>query len=207
MRIACSNLETEKTFPTGLFFTTDGDMRKRELRYRIDNLEILYHSREKYFWSFYYLTDKFLPGSYLHFADIAKILTEHYSKSPRRLEEIAMKTCKRHGVSSSGMTPSVIRNDTFGFILPQAEDNILPKIGLLSFRNIWVLNGNCWRNYKFAILGSPQEIKWTNLISYFQLKMTHLIPNHSNSWQNIHSCPRTTPRTTWPRTARSCLFC
>ena len=68
MRIACSNLETEKTFPTGLFFTTDGDMRKRELRYRIDNLEILYHSREKYFWSFYYLTDKFLPGSYLHFA-------------------------------------------------------------------------------------------------------------------------------------------
>ena len=144
MRIACSNLETEKTFPTGLFFTTDGDMRKRELRYRIDNLEILYHSREKYFWSFYYLTDKFLPGSYLHFADIAKILAEHYSKSPRRLEEIAMKTCKRHGVSLSGMTPSVIRNDTFGFILPQAGDNILPKILLLTWKYLgfkWKIAG------------------------------------------------------------------
>ena len=52
---------------------------------------------------------------------------------------------------------------------------------------------NSWRNYKFAILGSPQEIKWTNLISYFQLKMTLLIPNHSNSWQMFTPAPGRRP--------------
>ena len=118
LNIACSNLRTGRSFPTGLFFTTDGDLRKRESRYRIDNLEVLYHVTDKHFWSFYFLTDKFLPGSYLHFTDVAKILTENHSRSPGRLEEIAMKKCKIEGISTQHMTPQVIRNDRLGFLFP-----------------------------------------------------------------------------------------
>ena len=126
LNIACSNLRKEKSFPKGLFFTTDGDLRKRELRYRIDNLEVLYHVTDKYYWSFYFLTEKFLPGSYLHFTDVAKILSDHYSKSPGRLEELAMKKCKIQGASTKDMTPQVLRNDRLGFLLPDDDtpDNL-----------------------------------------------------------------------------------
>lgn len=126
LNIACSNLRIGKSFPVGLFFTTDGDLRKRESRYRIDNLEVLYHVTDKHFWSFYFLTEKFLPGSYLHFTDVAKILSEHYSKSPGRLEEIAMKKCKSQGTLTKDMTPQVLRNDRLGFLFPDDDipDNL-----------------------------------------------------------------------------------
>ena len=126
LNMACSNLRKGRRFPKGLFFTTDGDLRKRESRYRIDNLEVLYHVTDKYFWSFYFLTEKFLPGSYLHFMDVAKILSEHYSKSPERLEEIAMKKCKIQGISTQNMTPQVLKNDRLGFLFPddKVPDNL-----------------------------------------------------------------------------------
>ena len=122
LRIACSNMRKENSFPSGIFLAGANDsMAVRKLRYRIDNLEVLYNAKGHFFWRNYYLTEMFLPGSYLHFSDVARIIIEHHSKAPRRLEELAMTRARRSGVSRDQMTRAVVANDRVGFYTPEDD--------------------------------------------------------------------------------------
>jgi len=121
LKIVSSRLLPSGKCPEGIFLGSDGDI-SRSKRFRIDNLEILYHLKEVTLWKYYFLTEKFLPGSHLTYSDVAKIIYEHYSKSPRKLEELASICAKRNNMSLSGCSQSVVTNDRVGFYFPL--DNI-----------------------------------------------------------------------------------
>ena len=70
--------------PMGLFFEIYGTM-TRPARHRIDNIQILFHLREKVLSTGHFLTEKFLPGANIRFGDIAHIIL-----GTKRLEELAM---------------------------------------------------------------------------------------------------------------------
>ena len=123
LQIASSRQKLEGTFATGLFLTSDGIQSRRLARYRIDNLEILYHLKDKTVWSYYFLSEKFLPGCHLLFSDVAKIISDHWSKSPKRLEELSMMSMKKLKFSSDKreLAEHLIFNDKYGFYLPEDE--------------------------------------------------------------------------------------
>ena len=120
LKIACSNMRKENSFPTGIFLPGASDsLNSWKSRYRIDSLEVLFNSKENFFWHNYWLTEMFLPGSYLHFSDVARVIIEHHSKTPRRLEELAMARARRSGVSPDQMSRQVLANDRVGFNFPE----------------------------------------------------------------------------------------
>ena len=121
VRVVCSNVRNEEPFPTGLFLSSDCDVTSRQARYRIDNLEVLYHSKGHQVWKKYFLTDLFLPGSYLLFSDLARVIVEHYARTPPRLEELAMTRVRRTGVALDQMTRPLLDNDRLGFLTPEDD--------------------------------------------------------------------------------------
>lgn len=130
VEICCSNLRPNGSHPRGLYFEVSSAEEKSKCgRFRIDNLEMLYHVEDKYFWKHYFLTEKYLPGSYLRYGDVAKILFEHHQNSPHRLEELAMMKAKREDSSSSleNISKQVVRNDEYGFFEPENFQKDLMK--------------------------------------------------------------------------------
>jgi len=138
LQIVSSRQKLEGTFPTGLFLTSDGIQSRRLARYRIDNLEILYHLKDKTVWSFYFLSEKFLPGCHLLFGDVAKIISDHWSTSPKRLEELSM-TCmkKMNNFGEMKLAQQLFYNDKYGFYLPEDEvPSSLTKEGIELFTQL-----------------------------------------------------------------------
>jgi len=117
--IVCSN-KTKNDHPTGLFFGSDGTI-TRANRYRIDNIQILFHLREKVLWTGYFLTDKFLPGAHLRFGDIAHIIMEHHRVGTKRLEELAMEKVLRNNIALDCASRVVIDNAANGFYDPDCD--------------------------------------------------------------------------------------
>ena len=115
VRIVCSKLREGKSFPTGLFLESDNDIPAREARNRMDSLRSLFHAKGHHFWREYWLNEEVLEGLYLHFSDVVKVIIEHYSKAPRRLEEITMTFARKLGVSLDQMTRPVLCNNKVGF--------------------------------------------------------------------------------------------
>ena len=133
LRIASSRLLPSGKYPEGIFLESDGDI-SRNLRFRIDNLEILYHLKEVTLWKYYFLTEKFLPGSHLMYSDVAKIIFEHYLKSPRKLEELASICAKRNNISFSDCSRNVVTNERVGFYFPLDNiDGVLSNEGVELF--------------------------------------------------------------------------
>ena len=127
--ICCSHLRPNGSHPRGLYFEVSAaEESSKSERFRIDNLEILYHVVDKYFWKHYFLTEKYLPGSYLRYGDVARILFEHYQNSPHRLEELAMmKTKRKDRISKENISKQVVRNDEYGFFEPENFQKDLEK--------------------------------------------------------------------------------
>ena len=121
LKLASSRKIQEGTYATGLFLTSDGNYDRRIARYRIHNLEILYNIKSKGIWDYFFLTEYFLPGSHLLFSDVAKIISDHWTKSPMRLEEIAMKTVKKEFLNNTKLPDHLMFNDKYGFYSPQQE--------------------------------------------------------------------------------------
>ena len=125
VEISCSNERpADGSHPRGLYFEVDfSDDQSRYDRFRIDNLEILYHADDTRVWKLYYLTTTFLPGSYLRYGDVVKIIFEQFSNSPRRLEELAMMKVKKETVlDNSLLSAPVCANDVYGFITVDQEN-------------------------------------------------------------------------------------
>ena len=117
--IVCSN-KSKTEPPMGLFFDSDGTM-TRSARYRIDNIQILFHLREKVLWTGYFLTETFLPGANLRFGDIAHIILEHHRLGTKRLEELAMQTVLRNNIELDCASRAVKDNATNGFYNPDCD--------------------------------------------------------------------------------------
>ena len=123
LEICCSNnFKTKHPIPSGLFFDSDGTT-TRSARYRLDNMQILFHLKEKVLWTGYFLTEKFLPGANLRFGDIAHIIFEHHRLGTKRLEEIAMKTVLENDlpIDQDSVSRAVKENATNGFYDPDSD--------------------------------------------------------------------------------------
>ena len=121
LKIAASSKLTKKSdFPTEIFLSSDGE-KSRAARYRIDNLEILYHLHEKTLWKYYFLTEKFLPGSHLLYSDIVSVIMEHHSVAPKSLLQLAMTCVKKNGVSWEMSMDNIMKTDLVGYNRPLDE--------------------------------------------------------------------------------------
>ena len=115
LKLVCSRKLKAGEFPRGIFLKSDQDETRIE-RYRIDNIEFLYHSRKKILWTGYFLSRNFIPGSYLRFNDIATILMEKHSKGPQNLQQLALRVIKRSSCNQDEFPiKKVLLNDTLGF--------------------------------------------------------------------------------------------
>ena len=116
LRLVCSRKLKTGEFPRGIFLKSDQDVTRIE-RYRIDNIEFIYHHldlKKKILWTGYFLSKNFIPGSYLRYNDIATILMEKHSKGPQNLQQLALRVIKRTNQDEVGMK-NVLLNDTLGF--------------------------------------------------------------------------------------------
>lgn len=67
--------------------------------------------------------------SYLRYGDLVRILFDKYGDSPRRLEELAMKTVKKDGrIALENLSRSVQENDDFGFFRPETHEDDMEKL-------------------------------------------------------------------------------
>ena len=116
LRLVCSRKLKAGEFPRGIFLKSDQHETRIE-RYRIDNIEFLYHHldlKKKILWTGYFLSRNFIPGSYLRYNDIATILMEKHSKGPQNLQQLALRVIKRSNQDELPMK-KVLLNDTLGF--------------------------------------------------------------------------------------------
>ena len=118
LKLVCSRKLNAGEFPRGIFLKSDQDKTRIE-RYRIDNIEFLYHHldlRKKILWTGYFLSRNFIPGSYLRYNDIATILMEKHSKGPQNLQQLALRVIKRSQFNlDEAPIKKVLLNDTVGF--------------------------------------------------------------------------------------------
>ena len=111
LQIVCSMKIENDLHPTGLFLSSDG-VKTRSARYRVDNIQGLFHIREKVVWSGYFLTSKFLPGSNLRFGDIAHMIMEVHGLGSKPLESLAMKTVLENELSLDSVSLAVKENES-----------------------------------------------------------------------------------------------
>lgn len=115
LKLVCSRKLKNGDFPKGIFLQSD-EFETRIERYRIDNIEFLYHLGKKILWTGYFLSKNFIPGSYLRFNDIATILMEKHSKGPQKLQQLALRVIKRSNFNQDEVPiKKVFLNDTLGF--------------------------------------------------------------------------------------------
>ena len=123
--LVCSRKIEIDQHPTGLFLSSDG-VKTRSARYRLDNIQGLFHIREKIIWTGYFLTSKFLPGSNLRFGDIAHMIVELHGLGSKPLESLAMKTVLENELLLDSVSSAVRENGATGFYHPDCDipDNL-----------------------------------------------------------------------------------
>ena len=117
LRIVCSKKRGKESDQPGIFLSSDG-MTTRTKRYRLDNLQIIFHLKEKILWTGYFLTETFLPGSHMKFADVAKIILEHNRLGVKRLESLCMEEIARKALPSDDVPDSIRNGAAFGMYEP-----------------------------------------------------------------------------------------
>ena len=111
VNLVCSKVLKAGEHPTDLFFSCDSSVESCARSRRMDNVQILFHLKESILWRGYFLTDKFLPGAYLRFGDIAHILVEHYRVGVKKLEEIALKSAFSNEIDLS-CVPNIVKKNS-----------------------------------------------------------------------------------------------